>query len=473
MMKREKLRLLLVRPDLAGFVLKTIDPPLGILSLSAAVKKDFGDAVEVRLMDLRVRHQNEKSFSETIKAWRPDMIGFSALSAEADRTARLARVARDLHPRAKILVGGPYATSTPLECSEKTGADVVFVGEAERTLCDWLRCLGENGSATELPGLVLRDSDGRPFLTGPAELIEDLDALPIPDWGGIRIEDYHFGNSMNWFNAHKRYASIMTSRGCPYQCIYCHKIFGRKVRFRDLSLVMEEVRMLYEEYGIRELQIVDDIFNVDPERVIEFSRMIQDSGMRLLLSFPNGLRSDILTEEVVDALRSAGTYMMTFAIESASPRIQKMIKKNLDLKKAAEMIRYADRQGIITKAYAMIGFVTETEEEIHETIDFILNLPLLQVSFFMVVPQPNTALYDLTKEFDRDFDLTDVPQYYGNSSQYSEGADYDLPRIQRWAYLRFYFRSGRFFRLLLRVPRPMHFLRLFVVSGIEGLFRIR
>jgi hypothetical protein len=106
-------------------------------------------------------------------------------------------------------------------------------------------------------------------------------------------------------------------------------------------------------------------------------------------------------------------------------------------------------------------------------VDFILDLPLLQVSFFMVVPQRNTGLYDLTKEFDEDFDLTEIPQYYGNSSRYSEKSGYDLARIQRWAYLRFYFGSARFFRLLIRLRRPLNFLKLFVISGIEGLLRIR
>ena len=195
--------------------------------------------------------------------------------------------------------------------------------------------------------------------------------------------------------------------------------------------------------------------------------------MRLYLTFPNALRGDLLTEEVIDALKDAGAYMIVFSIESGSPRIQKFIKKNLNLEKIVQMIRYADSRGIITKSAFMIGFVTETREEIQQTIDLAMSLPLLHGSFLAVTPYENTELYRITKEYDPDFDPGKNAQFIGYSPSYTKKMGYDLPKIQRWAYTHFYFRSTRLLRMLRRFPRPFHFLRCFFVEGVRAFVGIR
>ena len=468
-------KLLLVRTDSQRhqYINKQADPPLGVLSLSAVVKRDFDGEVEVRVRDLRLRGYGRKSFHRELLDWRPDIVGFSAMSAESERTAELVKFVRESCPRATVIVGGPYASTEPMECLQDTKADVVFRGEAESSLCAWLRLYMNDESAAEVPGLAMRDENGHPFLTEARSVFEDINSLPMPDWGAICLEDYFSGYSHNTFNAHRRYAVIMTSRGCPYQCVYCHHFFGSKVRFRDLSLIMEEISLLYHKYGIRELQIADDIFNLDRGRVLEFCRLLKDSGMRLYLSFPNALRGDLLTEEVVDALKDAGTYLMVFAIESASPRIQKLIKKNLNLEKIFKMIRYADSRGIITKAFFMIGFPTETKEEIQQTIDLAMSLPLLHAAFFTVIPHKNTELYEITKELCPDFNLWDNTFYYGHSPTYTREMGIDLPKMQRWAFVRFYFGSTRLLRLVWRFPRRIHFLKRFFGLGLRAFIRIR
>jgi len=454
------------------FVHNAVDPPLGVLTLSAVVRRDLSGEVDVRVRDLRIKRQR-KAFRRELLDWRPDVIGLSALSVEAERTAHWVKFVKETLPEATVLVGGPYASSTPLECLEDTGADVAFCGEAETSLREWLRRHINGESSEKAPGLALRDADGRPFLTEPRAGFEDINSLPMPDWGAIRFEDYHSGSSMNVFNAHKRYASIITSRGCPYNCVYCHHFFGNRVRFRDLSLVMKEISLLYHEYGIRELQICDDIFNVDPNRVLEFCRLLKESGMKLYLTFPNAIRGDRLTEEVIDALKDAGTYMLVFSIESGSPRIQKFIKKNIDLDKTVRMIRYADRKGLITKCAFMIGFVTETREEIQQTIDLAMSLPLLHGSFLIVSPYENTELYNITKQHHPDFDPGKNAQFIGYRPSYAEEMGYDLPTIQRRTYTRFYFRSTRLLKMLWRFPRPLHFLKCFFKEGISAFIAIR
>jgi len=470
---------MLIRTDpIEGqFVHNAVDPPLGVMTLSAVVKREFGDEIDVRVCDLRVKRQR-RDFRQELLDWRPDVVGLSALSVEAERTAQHVKTIKELLPEAVVLVGGPYPSSAPLECLEFTGADVAFRGESETSLVEWLRCKlngegGEGKSAEAVAGLALRGGDGKPFLTEARTGYEDVDALPMPDWGAIRFADYHRGSSMNVFNAHKRYASIITSRGCPYQCVYCHHFFGNRVRARDLKLVMEEISLLYNEYGIRELQICDDIFNADPKRVLEFCRLLKESGMKFFLTFPNAIRGDRLTEEVIDALKDAGAYMLVFSIEAGSDRIQKLIKKNLNLEKTVRMIRYADSVGLITKCAFMIGFITETREEIQETIDLAMSLPLLHGSFLTVSPYENTELYNITKEHDPTFDPGKNAQFIGYSPSYAEKMGHDLPDIQRRAYMQFYFHSTRILKMLWRFPRPFHFLKCFLSEGIRAFVGIR
>jgi anaerobic magnesium-protoporphyrin IX monomethyl ester cyclase len=464
-------RLLLVRPDCREYINTAVDPPLGLMSLCAMVKREIGDAVDVRLTDLRLRGASEKSFSHLLVNWRPDLVGFSILSPEARSAARWIRLTKDLLPEAKILIGGPYASAYRTDALEETTADVAFLGEAEHSLVAWLRCYLAGTPATNVPGLALHDEQGSAFITAPSEHVADLDSLPMPDWDAIDLDGYYrTGTSMNHSNAHPRYASLMGSRGCPYRCTYCHHINGTKVRFRNLEVMVEEISLLYHQFGVREIQLVDDIFNINKARVLEFCRLIRSSGMKLYFSFPNGLRADLLNEEIIDALYGIGAYSMTFAIESASPRIQKMIKKNLDLEKTARMIRYADSRGIFTRAFFMIGFVTETEEEVRQTIDFATRLPLLQACFFTVVPQKNTPLYDLTiKRFPSIGDEM-VPQYYGMSPAY---LPYDLAALQKEAYMRFYLASPRLWVGFWRIPDKVTFIKQIVSGGFQILLRRR
>jgi radical SAM superfamily enzyme YgiQ (UPF0313 family) len=472
-MNMMSMKLMLIRTDSMErqFVHNAVDPPLGVLTLSAVVKRELGPdldkKIEVRVCDLRVKRQRE-AFKVELLDWRPDVVGLSALSVEAERTAQWVKMIKELLPEAIVLIGGPYASSEPLECLEFTGADVAFRGEAETSLVQWLRSRQNGESAASIAGLALRNAEGTPFLTEARSGYEDLDLLPMPDWGAVRFEDYHCGSSMNVFNAHKRYASIITSRGCPYRCVYCHHFFGNRVRFRSLKLVMEEIELLYHEHGIRELQICDDIFNADPKRVLEFCRLIKESGMKLYLTFPNAIRGDRLTEEVIDALKDAGAYMLVFSIEAGSDRMQQLIRKNLDLEKTVRMIRYADSIGLITKCAFMIGFITETREEIQQTIDLAMSLPLLHGSFLAVSPYANTELYDITREHDPDFDPGKNAQFIGYSPSYAEKMGHDLPAIQRRAYVRFYFCSLRLFRMLWRFPRPLHFVRCFLSEGLRA-----
>jgi radical SAM superfamily enzyme YgiQ (UPF0313 family) len=192
--------------------------------------------------------------------------------------------------------------------------------------------------------------------------------------------------------------SIMTTRGCPYRCAYCHNVLGKVFRKRSVDHVMREVHTLVKNHGIREFHIIDDSFNLDLDRAKAILDEMAKIRPRVAIAFPNGVRSDRLDEEFLQKAKAAGTYKINFAVETASPRLQKKIRKNLDLSKVSEMIRISDGLDIIGHGFFMLGFPTETEEEMRETIRYAFSSRLHTANFFIVQPFEGTDIYDMFKE---------------------------------------------------------------------------
>ncbi len=241
---------------------------------------------------------------------------------------------------------------------------------------------------------------------------------------------------------------MFTSRSCPYRCIYCHNMFGKGFRARSPENVIEEIDVLYNKYNISEIEILDDIFNFDLKRVERICDLIIERGYKISLAFPNGLRADRLEKRTLEKMRLAGTKFISVAVESASPRIQKMIKKNLNIPKVAEVIDYAAGLGIFTNGFFMIGFPTESLEEIKQTVDFALRSRLHTAHFFIVTPFEGTELYENYKELVRNnrIDFSNY-NYYRSSFKLSELSSEKLQQIQFLSYFRFYLNPKRALRI--------------------------
>jgi anaerobic magnesium-protoporphyrin IX monomethyl ester cyclase len=397
------MRLLLVdivRTSL-GEVWPSVEHSLGLMYLASAVRQHFGGVVETRIATLVSRPDRldeESAWALQLLADAdPDVVGVRCLSIGKDSLEHLVRAIKAVLPECPVLVGGPYATDSPEEALRISGVDVVAIGEGERTIVELVERLMSRRPLTGVSGTAYLEH-GIYRRAAPRPVIEDVDSLPLPAWDLVNLEE--FSNRYLTFSSkiYQRHGNIMTTRGCPYRCMYCHNILGKGFRARSPASVLAEIRHLYDQYGITDFQVIDDIFNLDRRRAKLICDLIIDSRMKITLSFPNGVRGDLMDEELIDKLARAGTRFISYAIETASPRLQRLIRKNLKLDAVFRAIERTTRAGIITRGFFMLGFPSETEEEVESTIRFAQQSDLCGATFFTVVYFPGTELFRLAQE---------------------------------------------------------------------------
>jgi radical SAM superfamily enzyme YgiQ (UPF0313 family) len=274
----------------------------------------------------------------------------------------------------------------------------------------------------------------------------------------------------------RKYVSLFSSRGCPCKCSYCHRIFGKRFRAHSPERVVAEIEHFTKAFAVTDIEFLDDIFNFDPKRVLAICDLIAKRNLKLRISFPNAIRTDVLTEEVIDALVGAGLYHSGFALESGSPRLQQFMGKHLDIDKFLQGVRWATDRGVFAHGFTMLGFPTETAEDMKATLEVACNSRLHTATFFTVVPFPNTELYAYVAKNAPDklrgVDYYDS-EYTGSRINLSEVADEVLFGYQRAAWRRFYLNPVRMARIVRDYPNPWflpHYIPQYVIRLTKGLF---
>jgi anaerobic magnesium-protoporphyrin IX monomethyl ester cyclase len=442
-------RVLLIKSPQNDTTSTQFSHPLGLMNIAAYLRNTY--CYDVKIVDMRINQHDRFDVEPAIRAFAPDVVGISALTHESDAVPRIAGCVKRVNADTPVLLGGPHATAYPDKAVNLPGIDYVVVGEGEITAGLLIERLLHKRDVSGIQGIVYR-KDNRVFSTGRGDYIKDLNDLPMPAHDLIPIEAYGKFTRMSRTGSGP-YMCLFSSRGCPFHCIYCHNIFGKAFRCRSAENLFNEIKHLYDTYGIRDFEIMDDIFNLDRGRLIEFCDRIIGSGMKVTFAFPNGLRGDILDREQLVKLRQAGTIFIAFAIETGSPRLQRMLKKNIRLDTVKKNIEIARSLGILSHGFTMIGFPGETPEEMRMTVDFLISSRLHTFAMFAVMPFENTELAEIAKkaghqpvsDFSMDYwskkfvNLTDVPSATIN-------------HIRRTTVLKFYLDPLRIFAIARDFP---------------------
>jgi radical SAM superfamily enzyme YgiQ (UPF0313 family) len=424
-------------------------PPLGFLYLGAQLERD---GVRVAVLDAGMEGLDVDGALRRIAEIDPQIVGLTATTPEIQAAEDFAAVIKADQPRRAVVLGGPHPTLDPAGVLAQPQVDYVLRGEAEFSFSEFCRAyLGGRRDAFTVDGLSYR-TDGEQVHRPDRALTADLDEIPMPARHLLPMSLYrNFGRVYKRRPVHV----MITSRGCPFHCIFCaHEIFGKRYRFNSSGRMLEETKVLMRDYGAREVLFREDNLTANKQRVYEFCEGIHRENLDLTwmaLSHVNSIDADL-----AKAMHEAGCWHLGLGVESGSPAIQQVLKKNLDLDRAREAFEIVQNAGIRTLAFFMIGNYCDTPETIRQTIDFARTLNTDFAIFTITTPFPGTELFEkaVAEGLITNFDPS---QLCNNPAMFKQKhpvlrtptlSERDLERWQRKAVLRFYLRPRQLFRIL-------------------------
>jgi len=427
--------------------------PLGIMYLAGYLRKFLPES-EIELVDMLPENLNLPGLTKKVGDFQPELLGISAMSFEAKELHQLAEQVKKSFPKMPVVAGGPYITTSAKQAFADPNLDFLVRCEGEQTLLELVNFLFHGqGRPDQIPGLGFRQK-GEARINPDRPFLEDLDALPFPAWDLIKVEKYFHLPRFGTAYVHKEYMQVMTSRGCPFHCTYCHRIFGIGFRPRSPENVIAELIILQNQFGIKEIYFVDDCFNCKPSRAKRICDLILLRGLKFSINFPNGLRGDIFDQELLDKLKAAGTYRITYAVETASERLQKFIKKNLNLEKVRKAIELTDKKNILVDGFFMIGFPGEKKSEVEQTLNFALASKLHSLNIFFVTPFEGTELHQQAKNLGYQIQMESESStyFFPKTSEMCEVPNQDLHRMAQKTFIKFYLNPKRLWRIFRLFP---------------------
>ncbi len=371
--------------------LDAITPPLGLAYLAANLEKN---KIEINIIDAFAENLSFNKLKNRVMELKPEVIGLTTNVDIIFHSLYTAKLLKKLLPNTKIILGGPYATDTYQYLLKYSFIDIVVLGEGEYTFTELIQKLKADESFDTIKGIAFR-SNNQLIKTQDRPFIDNLDNLPFPAWHLFPdLKKYKY------FTLTSRGVPIITSRGCPFKCIFCSKcVHGYKVRYRSPKNVVDEMKYCINNYNITEFGIIDDHFGFNPQRAKQLCDLIIKSRLNTKFFLANGIRADALSKELITKLRSAGCWFVGIGIESGNQRVLNKIGKKVTLNQIKESIKICKQQKMLVAGYFVIGLPYANRKSINDTINFAKNSQLDLAIFNMAIPIPGTPMFQLVEKY--------------------------------------------------------------------------
>ena len=406
-------------------------PPLGILYLASALQNA---GHEVFVFDLNLKGES-KDLIDKIRQCSPDLVGLGTLAPSYDQVVNLVQEIRQHLTNQSVIVAGGADATARHELYLNSGLfDAVLIGEAENTivhLCDSLPAF------PEIDGIIL--SEGK-----AAHLPERIvpDNVPFPARHLLPIKAYCGGPA---YKRRRFSTSIFTHRGCPYHCTFCEKgVHGGAMQYRSACSILEEICKVQKDYNIHDFRFVDDVFMINKPILNEFIDLVLEKGHRFDWMCCGCM--DLMEDNLLRRMKRAGCYRIELGIESGNNRILNMVKKKGTTSQAMEAISHVRNANIETIANFILGFPTETIEEMQETVAFSLKLEPDYAIYFMFTPFGGAPI---THEFGLQWEPS-APGFRADSPHFLIKSE-KVEKLIDNAYYLFYFRLKYILRRLLSI----------------------
>jgi radical SAM superfamily enzyme YgiQ (UPF0313 family) len=449
-------KVLLINPPLASYTKKNLgtiienlfynSPPLGLCYLASVLEKENH---RVKIIDAPVLNLSFSKILERVRRFSPDLIGITSFTVSFHSCYKLAQEIKRDFPYIKIVVGGPHITSNPEELLKHPEFDIGVLGEGELTTSELVNALEEKRELRDIRGLVYVE-DGKLIFTGRREYISNLDILPFPARDLVPIELYRPQP-----NDQKRLPklSMVTSRGCPYGCIFCDKnIFKNIYRSFSPKYIVNEIRHLMKEYKARDIAFVDSTFTPNRERVLAIVEEMEKANLDF--TWTCSVRANVLTRDLLVRMKKVGCWRIRIGVESGNEEVLKFIRKGITKSQVRKVANWAYELDLEPKGFFMIGHLNDNRKTIEETIDFACSLPFKDVTVQINTPLKNTPQYNLITKYGRL-----VTNNYSNYSFWEPvfipvNLTYkELISYYRKFYLKFYLRPIIWYRHIIKIRR--------------------
>ncbi len=459
------MKILLIQPNYRGIYayaknkeITPIFPPFGLAYIAAVLKEN---KIPVRILEANAFNLSHEQIKKEIENYNPEVVGITATTSLIEEAHEIAKLC---DKKIKVIVGGVHASSLPEETLERFERfDFLARGEGEFIMLDLARgkALGKINGLSYRIGRKIKHNK-------PGELIKNLDSLPFPARELLPMKKYFSAGAKQTPSDY-----ILSSRGCPYQCIFCadHLVHGRMFRFRNPENIIKEIEFLHGS-GMKDFDFIDDNFTLLPKRVEEFCDLMIKKGLNKEISWrcSNGIRVDKVSLELLRKMKEAGCYMVSLGIESGNEQILKNMKKDINLKKVREAVNLCKKVGIETRGLFMFGNLGENEKTMQDTINFAKSLDLDTATFHITIPFPNTDYWKIIKQEGEIFPKS-YREYISYGSVIFKHGELDeetLIKMQKKAYREFYFRPKIILKALKGV-NSLEKLKVYFNAGITFL----
>lgn len=435
-------------------------PPLGLAYLAAVLESE-GHTVDV--IDASALGMPVPEIKRKIARNQPEIVGVTSTTPTIQEALTILHAVKNVCPDAVTVLGGPHVSFLPVETMERYAQiDVACIGEGELTVLELIGAIERKASLSDVRGIAYR-SHGSIRKTQPRSMISDLDSLPFPARHLLPMNRYTILGKKSTIG------NIITSRGCPYSCVFCESslLFGKRFRARSPKNVVDEMEQVIADYEPKTIEFSDDLFTLNRKRAEAICDEVKRRGLDVPWACSS--RVDTVSRKLLRKMREAGCFLIFYGVESGSQRILDQMKKGISLKQVVDAIKWTNEIGIETLASFIIGFPSETTNDIKKTIAFAKKLDTEYAQFSFATPYPGTELYKIAKK--ENLLITEEWSEYTAGKPIiatSDCSKEDLTRILKQAYMSFYL-SPKIWLRHLRKRRLSFFLQAIQLAFREAL----
>lgn len=403
--------LLIVPPNITlSDNLRRIGEPIGLLSIATYLETK-GYVVNVFDMTLEgydnchyegdfvIYGSSEEDLISRIKSFKPDFVGVSAMFTSKEKFAlNVCKIVKKVDKNILVSVGGMPPSITPEIYLDSKGVDYVIMNDGEVRTGKLIENINNDREPHfDLDGIAYYDKNHKLIKIPSVELNKYFDCLPYPKRKFIDMQKcFEIGRPYSPYCNGRKTGHIVASKGCPFNCVFCAAVnfVGQKVHFRSIENIMAEIDELVTQYGVQEIQFMDDNLTINRKFAVELFNNLKKYNLKWCT--PNGLFFNSLDDELLELMAESGCYQITLAIESGSKRLLKeVVGKNVNLDNVKKIVSKAHSLKLGVHGLFVVGIIGETIEELKQTLKFPFENEFDSVSFSVANAFKGSRLYDI------------------------------------------------------------------------------